>query len=122
MTANDWAVWRGGLALFGAILGGIGISFVAQPPLFSLIIALFGLVLLFTLAPRRHWKQLAGRALFVAGSVGLLSLAIRWARPPIAAEAQQDTWSGYLIRGLVYAMFLALGWAERRHRARAAIG
>ena len=73
------------------------------------------------LAPPRLWIQLTGFTFLMAGSVGLLSIAINWVRPESTSAAQSGTATEYLIRGLVYTIFLALGLAERRYRARVEI-
>ena len=121
MTASDWAAFRGALALLGAHLTGFGMSFAAQPPRVSIFILLFGLVLLITNAPPRLWIQLMGFACLMAGSVGIIAIVLNEVRRPPTSDVPPGTWTGYLIRGLVYVIFLALGLAERRYRARTAI-
>jgi hypothetical protein len=107
--------------LLGANLAGFGISFAAQPPRVSVFIMLFGVVLLITNAPPRLWLQLMGSAFLIAGSVGLLSIVMNEVRRPITSDIPPGTWTGYALQGVVYAIFLALGWGERRHRALMAV-
>lgn len=121
MNANEWVEFRAALALAGAGLVGFGGSFVAQPPMLSVGVALLGLLMLLTLAPSRSWIQLAGFTFLIAGTSGLLSIAAKWANALMTPEPQQDAPTGYLARSLLYALLLGIGWAERRHRRGVAV-